>query len=266
MDIIPNNCIKIKEIISNDDDKYMILSEIFLQQDIMIKVMKYIENYDAEKIYKKLQNHEYFNIMPIFGYITCVDDFKNLKLTLMEKGICNGTDNKQISLLLMKNIKEYNSKFTEKQFSSIFFQIIFTCIKLYSETGIIHNDIKLGNFFITKTDQENEMYSIKSPTINVIVKLHGVRVYLIDFDNGKIPDDSHLFIDDVKNTCKKLFNLYSLLNKKQYDILNSTLSQDSDDVKSMNMKPFGTIKKVYKAIMKYVYPYIRDDVLVKIDI
>jgi len=270
-DIIPNKCIKIKKILSRieDDDKYMILSEIFSQKDMIIKVMKNIDNNISHKIYKKLQNHEYFNIMPIYGYMTCKDDFKNLKLTLMERGICNGTDNNKISLLIMKNIIEDIEDINLEQKWSIFFQIMITCLKLYSETGIIHNDIKLGNYKFVKIDQEKELYSIRNPAINVIVNLKNIRLYLLDFDNGNIEDDhrkTYLFIEDIMNTCKKYMSQYELLNKESYDLLFTKLNNFKNDLQITGMDKIGVIKNVYIILMKYIYPYAPKDIIFELDL
>ena len=270
-DIIPNKCIKINKILKriDNDDKYMILSEIFSQKDMMLKVMKNIDNNILHKIYKILQNHEYFNIMPIYGYMKCKDDFTNLKLSLMEQGICNGTDNKEITVLIMKNIEENIEDITKEQAWSVFFQIMITCLKLYSETSIIHSDIKLGNYKFVKTNQEKEMYSIRNPAINVIINLKGIRLYLIDFDNGKIEDDhrnTYMFIEDIMNTCKKFITLYNLLPEKEYNIFMNQLKSHKDDLHIHGMEKLGVIKNVYIFLMKYVYPHIPKDILYELDL
>jgi len=203
----------------------------------------------------------------------CKDDFKNLKLSLMEQGICNGTDNKEITILIMKNIEENIEDITKEQAWSIFFQIMITCLKLYSETSIIHNNIKLGiklgNYKFVKTDQEKEMYSIRNPAINVIVNLKGVRLYLVDFDNGKIEDDhrnTYMFIDDIMNTCKKFITLYDLLPSIQFEKLWDNLKEFKSDLHIHGMNKIGVIKNVYAFLMKYAYPYGPKDILYELDV
>lgn len=270
-DIIPNKCIKINKVLKRieDEDKYMILSEIFSQKDMIIKVMKNIDNNILHKIYNKLQNHEYFNIVPIYGYMTCKDDFKNLKLTLMERGICNGTDNKEITLLIMKELTENIENINLQQKWSIFFQIILTCLQLYSEKSIIHNDIKLGNYKFVSTKQEKEMYSIRTPAINVVVNLKGVRLYLVDFDNGKIEDDhrkTYMFVEDIINTCKKYISLYDLLPEKEYNKFMKKLKSFKDDLHIHGMEKLGVIKNIYVFMMKYIYPFSPKGILHVLDV
>ena len=130
--IIPNKCINLTKIIDEDPDKYIFLSEIFLQKDMVIKVTKHKYNYNSYKIYKKLQNHEFFNIIPIYGYMKCSDNFKQLKLKFMTEGICTEKDNDTLSLLVMKKVETTHMKCTNIQLASAFFQLIITSLILYS--------------------------------------------------------------------------------------------------------------------------------------
>ncbi len=267
-EINPRDCIIVNDILKNDDETYILLSEIFMQKDMIIKVMKNIYNPYLNSIYKTLYNHEYFNIVPIYGFTHCKDDFKNLKLTLMEKGICDGTDNNQINLLIMKEIKEEKidfKKLSTKQLASIFFQIIITSLVLYKETDIIHTDIKLDNFKITKTLHDSEKYTTRHPSINIIVKLHGHRVYLIDFDNGIIEKKTYLFVEDVINTCKNFFNAYPIITSDTYNLLINDLKNYKNDLERVNINKLDVVKKVYKMLLKYLNPIIGNDVIIILD-
>lgn len=200
-----NKCMNIIDIIEDDDEKYIFLSEIFLQKDMVIKVMKHLYNRSFVDIYKILQNHDYFNIIPFYGFTKCRDDFKQIKLKYMTDGLCSEKDHDKIYLLVMKHINMDHVKCSKIQLASAFFQIIITSLILYKETGIIHTDIKEANYAINSTNKETEIYHSSVPTICVLIKLHGVKVDIIDYDNAIIEEDSmktYLFVSDIRNTCK----------------------------------------------------------------
>jgi hypothetical protein len=273
--IKPNKCINPIKIIDEDPDKYIFLSEIFLQKEIYIKVTKHIYDFNNKLIYEKLQNHDYFNIVPIYGFLTCKDDFKQLKLKLMTDGICNGNDTEKISLLIMKKINTDDINLNKNQLASIFFQIILTSLSLYSNTGIIHTDIKNNNYKVIKTNKEKEMYCINNPKKDshyhnkkdLLIKLHGVQVIIFDYDNSIIEKDhmkTHLFVRDIINTCKNFFSEYTIIPNDIYLKFDKELDIYESELKIHGTVISGVVKKILKIIMKYIYPEIGDDIIKEI--
>ena len=100
-----NKCMNIIDIISEDEETYVFLSEIFLNKKTVIKVMKHLYNRSFVDIYDKLQNHDYFNILPFYGFTKCRDDFTQIKLKYMTEGLCSEKDYDKIYLLVMKYIE-----------------------------------------------------------------------------------------------------------------------------------------------------------------
>ncbi len=301
-EIDKNKCIRATEIVNNDEDTLNFVGEILLQKEIFIKVTRINYNRDAEKIYKILQNHEYFNIVPIYGFTKCKDDFKTLKLRLLTEGICTATDNKNIYLLLMKKIEKSETiKNTlksdlvtyRKEIASIFFQILLTSFKLYRDYKIVHTDIKLDNYEIINDsgigkifDDHNETmrehnkddnkvidnsmyYSIHGTACNIdaIVKLFNVRVYIIDYDNGIILDDdkNYLFIEDIINTVNRFFNNFSIIDKSIYDKIINRLHELRDISKNGKFNCHGLIYSAYKVFKRYLFPVIGEGVIQELD-
>ena len=264
-----NKCMNIIDIIEDDDEKYIFLSEIFLQKDMVIKVMKHLYNRSFVDIYKNLQNHDYFNIIPFYGFTKCRDDFKQIKLKYMTEGLCTEKDYDKIYLLVMKHINMNHVKCSKIQLASAFFQIIITSLILYKETGIIHTDIKKVNYAINFSTKEKEMYHASPPSITVIINLLGVKVDIIDYDNAIIEEDSmktHLFVSDIRNTCKNFFSLYTIIPNDIYLKLDNELKEYEKILKISGTQKQGVIKRVYKMIMTHVYPLFGEEVMKVIDL
>jgi hypothetical protein len=160
-------------------------------------------------------------------------------------------------------------KCSKIQLASAFFQIIITSLILYKETSIIHTDIKEVNYAINYTTKKNEIYHSSVPTICVLINLHGVKVDIIDYDNAIIEEDSmktYLFVSDIRNTCKNFFSLYTIIPNDIYLKLDDELKEYENILKISGTQKQGVIKRVYKMIMKHVYPLFGEDVMKVIDL
>ena len=257
------------DIIYDDPEKDIFLREIFLQKDMIIKIMKHMYNRSFIETYKKLQNHNYFNIISIYGFMNCKNEFKQIKLKLMTDGICNEKDNDKIYLLIIKNINNNHINCSQIQLASIFYQIIITSLLLYADTSIIHTDINIENYGINYTNKEKKEYSISNTNINVIINLHGVKVDILDYDNPIIEDNNmktYIFVNDIINTCMNFFNKYPIIPNEIYLKLDEELNNYSDIIEINGSMKKEVIKKVYEIIIKHIYPLCREEVMVVIDL
>jgi len=264
-----NKCMNIIDTISEDDETYVFLSEIFLNKKTVIKVMKHMYNRSLAEIYSKLQNHDYFNILPFYGFTKCRDDFTQIKLKYMTEGLCSEKDYDKIYLLVMKYVEPDHVKCSKIQLASAFFQIIITSLILYKQTGIIHTDIKEANYAINYTNKETEIYHSSVPTICVLINLHGVKVEILDYDNAVIEEDSdktHIFVRDIRNTCKNFCSLYNIIPDDIYVKLEKELDKYAHSLEISGTQKQGVIKRVYKIIMKHVYPLYGEEVMKVIDL
>jgi hypothetical protein len=266
--ISPNRCIKINNILENEstEDKLVYLSEIFYKTDMKIKIYKNVYDNIIE-IYKKLQNHEYFNIIPITGFIQCKDDFINIKQDLIKNGICNGSDNNQIYLLITKNITNIIEPTKIQQKISIFLQLSFTMMELYYNYGIIYDKINFDHISICSTNIETTFYNIQNPFYNYMIKTHGVRVYINDFDTAEIENRSshtYKFIESYLIMCKYILNKYELIDHETYKKVKTTLIDDINIIKQTKLMKVGAIADVYSALKYIIIPKLGEDVLYEI--
>jgi hypothetical protein len=262
--IDPKNCITIKEHMKNketnneikDDNMYMYIAEIFLHNNIAIKILK--NTYGNEQlIYNKLQNHEYPNIVPIYGFIKCQDDFTNLKLNLMTRGICNGTDTKNIHLLMMDNISENNLNkiIIKDQQISVFYQLLFTSMKLFEDTNIIQHDIRESNITFIPTKINYISYTIKTLNITYIVKTFGIKPIIIDIDDGVyINEDknNYLYLEDFYMLFTCIFSLYDLIDTDTMNILRDDINSKKYTYRNEYANKTRVINHVYNLVNKYV--------------
>jgi serine/threonine protein kinase len=202
-------------------------------KDIVIKLSK--DNNDEYMIYKLLDKMKtkLSNIPYVYANMSCYErkdvidsNFKRIK------GLCNGSKDDPQSQKIYLSVIEYidksttldgigNHRLPDNQMISLIFQGLFTLYQMYYVFGIIHKDLNGGNILVQHTDKKTLDYKIKySPyrffpfevdigdcanhTQTYTIDTHGMRLYLIDFDQAYIyhhdynnADIKHTIMDDV---------------------------------------------------------------------
>jgi hypothetical protein len=193
-----------KEIIFRDEKVYILISELFKKNKIIVKLNYKNDNLIEYYIHKLLIDNKIPNIIKIYGIIKCLESKENIKILenqktskkivnenkeLFKDGYCNGTQNdKQINMTVMKKYKYLLSeiKLNFREVIECIFQIIITQLLLYKEYGILHNDMKNpGNIFI-ELNKKYIKYEYNVKNIRNIYIKPSKKIILFDFDRSEI--------------------------------------------------------------------------------
>jgi len=212
-----------KKVIFYEEEIYILLSELFKKNTIIVKLNIKNDNLVEYYIHKKLLNHNIPNIIKYYGVIKCFETNKNIKFKFIN-GYCDGkqTDN-LINLTVMKKYDEseklVNNKLNLYECIECIYQLTISLLLLYRNYGILHNDLRnAGNMFIVK----NTKLLIYDININNILNIKikpSIKIILFDFDNSEIIDPVFrlknkklLYPYDIKiKSCNIITNIIDLI-------------------------------------------------------
>lgn len=188
-----------QKIIFKDDHIYVLISELFKRNTIIVKLNYKNDNFMEYYISKKLLHHRIPNVIKFYGTIKCYESNENYKLMeknkteLFENGYCNGDNNeKLINLTVIKKYEDNqllsNNKLNLMECLECIYQIIITQLILYKDYGILHNDLlNAGNMFVVPNDKVIKYeYNVKNIK-NIYIKA-SKKIILFDFDKANIID------------------------------------------------------------------------------
>jgi len=204
------------KIIFKDDHIYVLISELFKKNTIIVKLNYKNDNFMEYYISKKLLHHNIPNVIKFYGVIKCYESKENYKLMeknkndLFKNGYCNGTNNeKLINLTVMKKYEDnqtlHLNKMNLMECLECIYQIIIAQLMLYKDYGILHNDLfNSGNMFVVPNDKVIKYeYNVKNIK-NIYIKA-SKKIILFDFDKANIIDPIFRlkYIDNIELELKE---------------------------------------------------------------
>lgn len=213
---------------------YLLMGKHMKDQDVVIKLST--DNNDEYKIYGLMQKMKTYmpNIPYVYANFSCYEKksivdrkFKDIK----GRGICYGNkddgQSQRIYLTVIQHLDTFvtlddvgSAKLPDHHITSLMFQGLYTIYLLYYVFGIMHRDFNGGNILIQQTEKKTLDYKVVySPYrffpfevqigdcyengVTYSVDTHGVRLYLIDFDQSSIYHHDYIkdyITTDIKHT------------------------------------------------------------------
>jgi hypothetical protein len=177
------NWIKLNQIIKSKDN-IKIIEGIMMKMNIIIKIGK------METIEREYRISQLLGTIPCFikylCYFSCNNNLQNI---INNSSVC-ANDGDKLHVLLMKqypnDIKSYN--WTKENFivlKSLVKQIFISLFIAFQKYGLIHSDTHFGNYLMKKTNDSELKYAGNSKEQeNIVIKLYGYKVVIIDFENS----------------------------------------------------------------------------------
>ena len=242
-------------------DKEEVIVKITKQNKSGIKKNNIIE---VNKMIKDLPN-----FAETYCSFSCLENFDSLSNEYKDsKSFCNAKDdNKVITLEIMKKYKngslfKLQNKLNIEQVVNIIKQLMLAQLHAYSKTGLLHNDMHLGNILIHKSKKLIQIkYEIQTDShIKTEINISSDFIPIIsDFNEASIYKKDHdlrlLEFRKQFTLCKNIiaiFNQCLLLLKEKYYI--SIMKLINTKTYEIN-KYLGTSTKNLRSYYKKYYNY-----------
>jgi RIO-like serine/threonine protein kinase len=244
----------------------IMLGKFIDKEEVIVKITK-DKRYDIIEINKLIKDLP--NFAETYCSFSCLENFDSLFNEYKDsKSFCNAKDdNKVITLEIMKKYKngslfKLQNKLNIEQVVNIMKQLMLAQMHAYSKTGLLHNDMHLGNVLIHKSKKLIQIkYEIQTDShIKTEINISSDFIPIIsDFNEASIYKKDH----DLKllefrkqfTLCKNIndtFNQCLLLLKEKYYI--SIIKLIHTKTYEIN-KYLGTSTKNLRSYYKKYYNY-----------
>lgn len=205
---------------SSDHEKSRVLLGVLdTHGEIVVKIGDSDDIRSEYEFSQKLQHIKGF--VKYICYFQCADNFRKLSA---QTSLCHGPGNEMKVILMpwfpLGSVSEFkwqdhDPELLRSCLKHAVLSMLTACYKL----SFLHGDFHTGNVLIKKTKQKTLSYDIPQIGTFSNIETHGIRPWIMDFENSKVMDSSspyHLMmsINDFYFDLNKFFML--LLSKNKY--------------------------------------------------
>jgi serine/threonine protein kinase len=203
--------LKLLKIDSSEYDKSRVL--LGALQDYGEIVVKIGDSDDIRREYEmstQLQSIKGF--VKYICFFQCNDNFRNIP-SADRTTLCKG-EGRQMKVILMPyfplgSIASFHwQNYTIEHFHTCLKHAILSMITAFFKLNILHGDFHIGNVLLKKTKQKTISYSIPNLGFQTEIETHGLRTWIMDFENSKVANMS-----DSYNSMMSINYFYGDLSK-----------------------------------------------------
>jgi len=174
------------------DKSRILLGALKDRGDIVIKIGgsdDIRKEYDMSERLKHIKGY-----VKYICFFECNDDFRNHP-SPNRATLCKGVGN-QMKVILMPyfplgSIAAFSwREYPISLFQSCLKHAILSMLTAFFSLGVIHGDFHIGNVLLKTTKQKSLTYSIPALDFQEEIPTHGIRTWIMDFENSKIVDMS----------------------------------------------------------------------------